>query len=94
MLVLSRRVDESIAVGDSIVITILAIEGDRVKLGVSAPRDIPIRRQEVYVAIQEQDKLHDLLTNNPAPQGFEELRQMLAGEEEIPDEPDPKDTPE
>jgi carbon storage regulator len=94
MLVLSRRVDESIAVGDTIVITILAIEGDRVKLGITAPRDIPIRRQEVYVAIQEQDKLHDLLASNPQPEGFEELRKMLAAEEEIPDDPDPKDSQE
>jgi len=91
MLVLSRRVDESIAIGDSIVITILAIEGDRVKLGVSAPRDIPIRRQEVHVAIQEQDKLKELLANNPEQSGFEELRKLLA-EEEIPDEPDSIDS--
>jgi hypothetical protein len=46
------------------------------------------------VAIQEQDKLHDLLASNPQPEGFEELRKMLAAEEEIPDDPDPKDSQE
>ncbi|MBE0695343.1 MAG: carbon storage regulator, partial [Anaerolineaceae bacterium] len=39
MLVLTRRIDESIAIGDNIQITVLAVEGERVKLGISAPRD-------------------------------------------------------
>jgi carbon storage regulator len=47
MLVLTRHINESIAIGDSIVVTVLAIEGDRIKLGISAPREIQILRQEV-----------------------------------------------
>jgi len=93
MLVLSRRINESIAIGDSIVITVLAIDGDRIKLGVSAPRDIPILRQEVYEAIREQNKLEDLLAQNPDPQGFDKLREMLAEEDEPP-EPDSNEPPE
>ncbi len=90
MLVLSRHVNESIAIGDTIVITVLGIEGDRVKLGVTAPREIPILRQEVYVAIQEQGKLQELLSQNPEAQVFNALRQMLASEE-LPPDPEKKE---
>ncbi len=47
MLVLGRKTDESLLVGNDIVITILSIEGDRVKVGINAPRDITILRSEV-----------------------------------------------
>ncbi len=53
MLVLTRRCDEAIVIGDEIVVTILGIDGDQVKLGISAPRRIPVHRAEVYEAIQE-----------------------------------------
>ena len=78
MLVLSRRVDESIAIGDSITVTILAVEGDRVKIGISAPREIAILRPEVAQAIQAQNKLQEKLAGNPNPEGFDELRQLLS----------------
>jgi len=51
MLVLSRHRDESIMIGDDIVITIVDIRGDKVRLGIDAPTDIPVHRQEVYDAI-------------------------------------------
>lgn len=51
MLVLSRKKDESVMINDDIVITIVEIRGDKVRLGVAAPREIPVHRREVYEAI-------------------------------------------
>lgn len=55
MLVLSRQRDESIVIGDNIIITIIDIRGDKVRLGVEAPAEIPVHRQEVYEAIQREN---------------------------------------
>ena len=52
MLVLSRQRDESIMIGDNIVITVVDVRGDKVRLGIEAPTEIPVHRQEVYEAIQ------------------------------------------
>jgi len=54
MLVLSRHRDESIIIGDNIVVTIVDIRGDKVRLGIQAPTEIPVHRQEVYEAIQRE----------------------------------------
>ncbi|WP_417851017.1 carbon storage regulator CsrA [Thalassoglobus sp.] len=54
MLVLSRHRDESIMIGDDVVITIVDIRGDKVRLGIQAPTEIPVHRQEVYEAIQRE----------------------------------------
>jgi carbon storage regulator len=51
MLVLSRKKNESIVVDDAIVITVVEIRGDKVRLGIEAPREVPIHRSEVYAAI-------------------------------------------
>jgi carbon storage regulator len=55
MLVLSRQRDESIMIGDTIVVTIVDIRGDKVRLGINAPAEIPVHRQEVYEAIQREN---------------------------------------
>ncbi len=55
MLVLSRQRDESIIIGDDIVITIVDIRGDKVRLGIEAPSEIPVHRREVYEAIQREN---------------------------------------
>jgi carbon storage regulator len=61
MLVLSRQRDESIIIGDNVVITIVDIRGDKVKLGIEAPREISVHRQEVYEAIQRENRQAALL---------------------------------
>ncbi len=55
MLVLSRHRDESIMIGDDIVITVVDIRGDKVRLGIDAPQDVPVHRREVYEAIQREN---------------------------------------
>lgn len=55
MLVLTRKVEESIIIGDSIEIKILSISGKSVKIGVVAPKDIPVYRKEVYEAIKREN---------------------------------------
>lgn len=54
MLVLSRQKDESIVIGDNIKITIVDVRGDKVRLGIEAPREVPVHRIEVYEAIQRE----------------------------------------
>jgi carbon storage regulator len=56
MLVLTRKIDESIIIGDDIRITVVEVRHDQVKLGITAPRDIPVHREEVYREIQEENK--------------------------------------
>lgn len=56
MLVLTRKRDESIIIGDDIKIIIVDVRGDQVKLGIDAPRHIPVHREEVYKEIQEENR--------------------------------------
>jgi carbon storage regulator len=55
MLVLSRQRDESIIINDNVVVTIVDIRGDKVRLGIEAPQEIPVHRREVYEAIQREN---------------------------------------
>jgi len=54
MLVLSRQKDESIMIGDDVEITIVDVRGDKVRLGITAPKCIPVHRREIYDAIQRE----------------------------------------
>ena len=54
MLVLSRQRDESIMIGDDVEITIVDVRGDKVRLGITAPKKIPVHRREIYDAIQRE----------------------------------------
>jgi carbon storage regulator len=56
MLVLSRKRDESIIIGDDVVITIVDIKGEQVKIGVAAPKTVSIHRKEIYEAIQQENR--------------------------------------
>jgi carbon storage regulator len=56
MLVLSRTRDESIIIGDHVVVTVVDVRGDKVKLGIEAPQDVTVHRREVYEAIRRENQ--------------------------------------
>ncbi len=56
MLVLSRKKNESIVINNDITVTVVEIRGDKVRLGIVAPKEVPVHRQEVYDAIHAQEK--------------------------------------
>jgi carbon storage regulator len=67
MLVLSRKKNESIIINDHITVTVVEIRGDKVRLGIDAPKDVSVHRREVYEAIQNQSKPRDAGTPAGAP---------------------------
>lgn len=54
MLILSRRVGETLMIGDDIEVTVLGVKGNQVQIGVKAPRDVPVHREEIYERIQHE----------------------------------------
>lgn len=56
MLVLTRKTNQSIQIGDDIELKVLGIDGDQVKLGIEAPKHVDIHRKEIYIAIQEENR--------------------------------------
>lgn len=69
MLALSRKVNESLMLGNDIEITILEIKGDQVKIGINAPKAVPIYRKEIYLQIQE--------SNKEAAQGIASVEELM-----------------
>jgi carbon storage regulator len=65
MLALSRKLNESIIVGNEVEITILEIKGEQVKIGINAPKTVPVYRKELYMQIQEANKEAANTTANP-----------------------------
>lgn len=55
MLVLTRKLNESIMIGDDIELTVLSVDGEQIKLGINAPRQVEIHRKEIYIAIQQEN---------------------------------------
>lgn len=66
MLVLSRKKNERIVIGDNIVITVVEVRGDRVRLGIEAPQEVPIHRSEVHAAIRQEQSEKDCAPNSSA----------------------------
>jgi carbon storage regulator len=63
MLILTRRPGESIYLGDDIKLTVLSVQGKQIKIGLEVPDDMPVYREEVYLRVQEQNKLALQLTD-------------------------------
>ncbi len=64
MLVLSRQKDESIMIGDDVEIVIVDVRGDKVRLGINAPRSIAVHRKEIYLAIQKEKEGQKVANNH------------------------------
>lgn len=75
MLILSRKIDEKIKIGDDITLTIIEIRGDQVKIGVEAPKNVKVFRQEVFNAIQTENKAASKIPNVS---GIDEITKMLS----------------
>lgn len=75
MLVLSRQRDETIMIGDDVEITVVDIRGDKVRLGITAPREIQVHRKEVYEAIKRENEEAAKLAPNDVPDLKNDLEQ-------------------
>ncbi len=71
MLALSRKKGEALVINNNVEITILEIKGEQVKIGISAPKEVPIYRKEVYVQIQEANK--EAMDTDTAMEGLKNL---------------------
>lgn len=71
MLALSRKINESVMLGNDVEVTILEIKGDQVKVGINAPKSVPIYRKEIYIQIQQANQ--DAVSKTVSAQALEEL---------------------
>jgi len=76
MLILARKIDEKIKIGNDITITIISVQGDQVKIGVEAPKNVKVFRQEVFDAIQEENKAA-LVTSGANDEGVTALSKLF-----------------
>lgn len=69
MLILTRRIGETLIIGDDVNITVLGVKGNQVRLGINAPKDVSVHREEIYMRIQqEKESSHTTAPSEPEPQ--------------------------
>ncbi|MHC4327723.1 MAG: carbon storage regulator CsrA [Planctomycetota bacterium] len=90
MLVLSRQRDESIMIGDDVEIIIVDVRGDKVRLGITAPKSIPVHRREIYDAIQREKAEKKDASKQPEPEAKQEENPQAQQEQEPKTEPTKK----
>jgi carbon storage regulator len=78
MLVLTRKTNQSIMIGDDVEISVLAVSGDKVRIGISAPRDVPVFRKEVYLSIQAERRASNAGQQEAVDQALEDLSEGKA----------------
>jgi len=96
MLVLSRQKDESIMIGDDVKITIVDVRGDKVRLGITAPREIPVHRMEIYEAIQREkrEKAEKQTQEQPAEAAQKQPKRNTKKQAKKKSEEQPQEQPE
>lgn len=80
MLVLTRKSNQSIMIGDSIEVSVLSVVGEKVRLGIQAPRDVPVFRREVFLEIQAEN----LKAAGARPEALDEALDQIAPEGDTP----------
>jgi carbon storage regulator len=56
MLILTRRIGETVMIGNDITVTVVGVKGNQIRLGIEAPKDVPVHREEIYVRVREEKK--------------------------------------
>ncbi|MDZ4262500.1 MAG: carbon storage regulator CsrA [Pseudomonadota bacterium] len=68
MLILTRRVGETLIIGDNVSVTVLGVKGNQVRLGVNAPKDVSVHREEIYLRIQQEKEDDGIPADDSSPQ--------------------------